>query len=237
MLLFFLVLFIHGSWVSLPWVQVTNSTRNSLKPETPSCVLKVTSPAESEKGREWLLSWYQSLPGLLSPNQGTGRCPLNSGLNQERKPPLPGKEGQKGALFLLGKGGPSCSRAAPSPPQDTSLQAFLTLFILVFSRQNSSSTLQTVLKICCVHNSKQFHGLFAKNKTLFRLTFLISLLWLWSSDFYVPFVFKPLLEGDGAVWIWSRVGTASLAPGEQGSPLHRGHQGSWRQTRHTLKDS
>ena len=225
-------------------MQVANSTRNSLKPKTPSYVLKVTSPAESEKGREWLLSSCQSLPGLLSPNQVTGRCPLNSRLNQERKPPLPLKGGQKGTLFLLGKGGPTCSRAASSLPYLGQKPAgnrhfFLILFILIFSRQNSSSTLQTVLKICCVHNSKQFHGLFAKNKNIVQTFFF----------FFFPFFdsglqtstcslfFKPLLEGDSAVWIWSRVGTASLAPVQQVSPLRRGRQGSGRQTRHTLKDS
>ena len=173
----------------------------------------------------------------------TGRCPLNSRLNQERKPPLPLKGGQKGTLFLPGKGGPTCSRAASSLPYLGQKPAgnrhfFLILFILIFSRQNSRSTLQTVLKICCVHNSKEFHGLFAKNKNIVQTYF-----------FFFPFfdpslqisagslLFKPLLEADSAVWIWPGVGTASLAPAQQVSPLRRGRQGSWRQARHTLKGS
>lgn len=51
----------------------------------------------------------------------------------------------------------------------------LILFILIFWRQNSSNRLLTILKVCCVDNSKTISWTFCKKQKHFSDYFFLSL--------------------------------------------------------------
>lgn len=111
----------------------------------------------------------------------TWKCPLTSGLNQKRNTPKEGGEGRP-SFFCERSGLPAGRDVSPLPLHGTvpavDIDIFLILFILIFWRQNSSSRLLTVLKVCCVDNSKTISWTFCKKtKTFFRL-FFPFLIWL-----------------------------------------------------------
>lgn len=114
---------IHVVLSESSWVQVTNSTRT---PKTGNTILCPESHVTCRvRERKRVASQADTSLSLVFsvPNQGQEDVPKLWVESGERKPPLLLKEGQERGLVLLGKGGPSCSRAAPPLPWDTSLQA------------------------------------------------------------------------------------------------------------------